>query len=440
MKEIDTIVETYSQLVKSGELSWEQATTKFNEQTGLELNTVALKKRASRLLNKPIEEEPSEFKKEKKLFPNGEIEEFNLLELTNEETDSPEAFLKAVNRNPLNWELVTCSHSIWQQHTKLQTTKQLYAVRWKIKPVQNSIDLDFIIKELNKSAKNIIPLKVEKSSKNKSLNDDKLLEQTPVELHLGELSCKMNTGENYDYKIASDRYRNIVKETCELQLNEQCGTLLLSVGGDFFNSDNNADTTTKGTQQHSDIRGNKMFLVGSELWIEAIKTYEPLFNEIDIQFVPGNHDSDNSFKLFTLLRFTFLGNSKIHFIEDYKPIQCYEFGKCMIATTHGSKNINRTMDKLVSDFKEIYGRTIYRELHTGHLHSEMELKERIGIIPRRLSTVKGHGEWENEEMYGNSVKKQMEFIWNRNTGVESIKMIPFERELDLKQNVKVKRK
>ena len=55
------------------------------------------------------------------------------------------------------------------------------------------------------------------------------------------------------------------------------------------------------------------------------------------------------------------------------------------------KNVNRTMDSIVAEFSEEYGKTRFRELHFNHLHTEQELKERLGIIPRRLSNPKGLG-------------------------------------------------
>lgn len=371
------------------------------------------------------------------IYGDGTIEAQDIVNLTPEEKKSPATVLAKMGYNINEWQLEKLDISVWQQHTKEQTTKQLYACKVRLKPKQPELNMVENMQIINEELKGgIKPLPVAKATKIKGLDENKLLESPPVELHFGKLSCKMNTGENYDYKIASDRFRNIIKETVEYQQQEQCGTLLVSIGGDFFNSDNDNDMTTKGTQQHSDVRGNKMFVEGVKLWVEALRTYRNHFNKIDVQFVPGNHDSNNAFRLFVVLKYALENDEKIHFIEDYKSVQCYTFGDCMIATTHGSKNVNRTIDSIVAEFSREYGSTKFREIHFGHLHSEMELKERVGIIPRRLSAPTGKDEWEYDERFNRTIQKQMLFTWNANTGLESIKMIPFERITEAPKTLK----
>lgn len=365
------------------------------------------------------------------IYGDGTIEAQDIVNLTPKEKRSPEAVLAKMGYNIDEWTLEKLEISTWQQHTKDQTTKELYACKVRLKPKQPELDMEECMAQINNQIKGgIEPLQLPKLKENKELDNNKLMEKTPVELHFGKLSCKMNTGENYDYKIASDRFRNIIKETVNYQEHEKCGTLLVSIGGDFFNSDDENDMTSHRTQMHSDVRGNKMFIEGAKLWVEALTTYREKFNKIDVQFVPGNHDSNNAFRLFVVLMYAFANDTKINFIESYKSVQCYTFGECMIATTHGSKNVNRTIDSIVAEFSKEYGNTKFREIHFGHLHSEQELKERVGIIPRRLSAATGKDEWEYDERYNRTIQKQMLFTWNANTGVESIKMIPFERELD----------
>ena len=364
------------------------------------------------------------------VYGDGTIEARVIVNLTPEDKQSPEKVLAKMGYDIRNWKLEKLEVSTWQQHTKDQTTKELYACKARLKPREQELDMEQCLLEIKNEITGIEPIKFTKTKEIKGLDNDKLLEDPPKELHFGKLSCKMNTGENYDYKIASDRFRNIVEQTCEFQEQEQCGKMLISIGGDFFNSDNEADTTTKGTQQHGDIRGNKMFVEGVKLWVEALKTYRDKFNRIDVQFVPGNHDSNNAFRLFVVLMYAFADDDKINFIDSYKSVQCYTFGECFIATTHGSKNVNRTIDSIVAEFPKEYGNTKFREIHFGHLHSEQELKERVGIIPRRLSAPTGKDEWEYDERFNRTIQKHVLFVWNANTGVESIKMIPFERELD----------
>lgn len=327
------------------------------------------------------------------------------------------------------WEFQYITTSTWMQHTKEQTTKQLYAVKFKVKPIiKENITLNEALEEAIKEFREKIPKYTKKELKEKKLelDDNKLLECPPVELHLGELSHQIDTGENYDIKIAQDRFNKIIDAIIERNKYEKCSTLLFSVGGDFFNSDNNFDTTNRGTQQYNDTRWRKLYLVGLKLMKNALIRLSNEFNRIDVQLVSGNHDLTTSFYLYIALAQAFTNSDKITFKEDYKEVQCYKFNDCMIVTTHGDRNVKRTMQSVVNEFADIYGRTKYRELHMGHLHSTQELKEEIGIIPRRISSPKGIGNWEYNERFGNTIEKHEIFIWEKGVGLTGIEMIPFE--------------
>lgn len=424
------ILENYFK-VEQGEISLENFTDEINKKFKTNLSMEAVRGRKKAEYKKQGKTIPTTFcttNEYQKVNGDGSVEALRLVSLTKEEKDNPEAILRALEYNPDNIELVYAHFSEWQQHTKLQTTKQLYAVRYKIKPkFKKEVSIEEAIKIAKEVfAKEIKPLKLNRVVEKKGLDSNKLMENSPIELHLGKLSCHMNTGENYDQKIAQQRFRHIIQELAIKQEFEKCGTLLLNVGGDFFNSDNNFDTTNKGTQMHSDIRSTKMFLVGLELWKEALTILREKFDNIDIQLIVGNHDKTTSTYLFIALQQAFLNDKKINFINDYKEVQCYVFRDCGIWTTHGTKNINKTMDSIVSEFAKEYGATKYRELHTAHLHTEQELKERLGMIPRRTSSAGGKDEYEYDERYGNSIQKQEVFIWQGNKGIININMIPFE--------------
>ena len=420
---MEEIIKKYGRQVKFDKnITWEEASKLFNAETGLKISGDALRKRYSRI---DIDEIPAT--EYHKVSGDGTIEAQKIVNLSPKEKDKPNAVLSVLGYNPNEWQLDYMLFSNWQQHTKEQTTKQLYAVKFKIKPKVKEIDPLEVIAEINKMfSGGIKPLKIFKTKQNKELNNDKLLEQPAVELHLGELSCWIDTGENYDQKIAQERFRQIVKKTIEKNEYEKCGTLLLGIGNDFFNSDNNNDTTTKGTQQHSDVRWRKMFLVGLALYTEAIRTYAEHFNKVDIQLVSGNHDYTTSFYLYVALEQAFKNCDKINFINDYKEVQCYQFGDCGIWSTHCVNNVYKTILSIVSEFPKEYGATKYRELHTAHLHHEQELKETAGMIPRRLSTPKGTGDYEYNGRFGVSIKKQQLFVWQKGFGLLDIGMIPFE--------------
>ena len=66
-----------------------------------------------------------------------------------------------------------------------------------------------------------------------------------------------------------------------------------------------------------------------------------------------------------------------------------------------------------------WGRTLYREWHTGHLHSE-QVKEEYGVIVRALSSVTGPDSWHFAHGYIGAVPKQQTFLWHKQKGLTEI--------------------
>lgn len=420
------LIKQLAMAVKEGKKTWQQQAEAFNKVTDQNISGEALRKKYARIKNEHLTiENKSEYTT---IFQSGVVEAQVIVNLSPEQKKNPSEMLRAVGYDPNEWELLQITFSNWQQHTKEQETKELYAVKFRIKPKTkqeiNLIEALEVAKEV--FSKELSPIKIYKTPNKKELNENKLMEQPGVELHLGEFIEEIDVGENYNSEIAQERFYQIVQKTIEKQKYEECGTLLLGIGNDFFNTDTLTDTTTKGTQQYNDTRWRKLFLIGLKMYMEAIQTYQEYFNKVDVQLVPANHDYVTSFYLYVALEQAFKGNKKINFINNYKEVQCYVFGDVGIWSTHGTKNVNRTLDSIVAEFSEEYGKTRFRELHFNHLHTEQELKERLGIIPRRLSSPKGSGNWEYNERFGPSIKKQQLFVWEKGKGLIDITMIPFE--------------
>jgi hypothetical protein len=104
--------------------------------------------------------------------------------------------------NPNEWEIIFMTFSNWQQHTKEQTTKELYAVKFKMKPATKELVLeDYVNVAKEVFSKEIKPLKLPKKEQQKGLNDELLIECPGIELHLGKLGWYGETGENYDFEL-----------------------------------------------------------------------------------------------------------------------------------------------------------------------------------------------------------------------------------------------
>ena len=249
--------------VKNRDITWQQASEIFSEKTGINLTGNALRKRFEHIKDKLQIDNTSinNFTGEYETYHNnGVIEAQKIVNLPPKIKEKPEEVLKVLGYNPDEWEIIYITFSNWQQHTKKQTTKNLYAVKFKLKPtIKELTTTDYLEVAKEVFSKEIKPIKLSKQIKNKGI-DDNLIEYPAIELHLGKLAWHGETGQNYDYKIAIERFNATIEETIKIQDIAKAGTLFMAIGNDFFNSDTPSYTTTKGTPQHNDLRWKKMFL------------------------------------------------------------------------------------------------------------------------------------------------------------------------------------
>lgn len=417
--------------VKLGLKTWEQVAKEINKEFKSELTSEAVRKRFIRNCdNEEIENLGKEYTTE---YNNGVIEAQKIVEYNQEIFGDRKKLLAYLGYNPNEWEFVYVTTSTWNQHTKEQTTKQLYAVKFKVKPIVNEANIDDAIECAKKLfSSEIEPLKLKIQPKDDKLNKNKLLEIPAIELHLGKMAWGGDTGQDYDKNIATNRFYYILEQVVNIQEQEQCDTALITIGNDFFNSDTVNATTTKGTPQTNDLRWKKMFLLGLKLYTEFLETLRCKFNKIDVRLCSGNHDKMSSFYLYMALQQYFKSDSKINFSDNYKDYQCYQFGKCAIFFGHGDSNLKRIIQSIPAEFYKEWGSSIFRELHLGHLHKEVVVDDQSGMITRRIGSPTGTDQWHYEERFIGSTQKHQVFVWDANTGLKSIEYINFENNIKKK--------
>lgn len=412
--------------VKSKQQTWQQGCDTIKILTGETLTPNALKKRYDRIIHTKERNGQQIAGEYETIYGDGTIEAQHIVNLSPEEKKNSKLVLAKMGYNPNEWELKQITISNWQQHTKLEGTKSLYAVKVRLIPIQKKlepVDYMYIAKELFK--KEIPSLNIKPKVKDTKLNEDKLMEIPSPELHLGKLAWYGDTGQDYDHKIAADRFRKIVQDVIDKQSIEKCDTAYITIGQDFFNSEANAKTTNY-TDQQNDLRYKKMFLIGLQLWSEALYELRKHFNKIDVALVQGNHAEYQEFYLFVALQQAFLKDNVVKFSNDYKYTQYYGWGKCAIFSSHGDTNFNRLVKSISNEFYEEWGKAIYRELHLGHLHSEFVVDDESGLIVRRIGSPSGTDNWHHKQRYIGSVQKHQLFIWHKDKGLLDVAYITFD--------------
>lgn len=422
--------------VKNKEMTWQEATNIFNKEHNMNITAEAFRHRYIYTNdNYTPEKRNVEFETHN---VDGTIDIEKEIWFSPDEEKTPEMIMKKFGYSIEEFEMVSWTFGKWEVAIKDEENRICTTIRAKLKPrAEKNIPIEKYIEVAKEVfSKEIKPIKTNSIKENKGLNKNKLLELTGMELHLGKMSWSGETGQDYDKNIAQDRFYTIYNEIAEQQEIEKCDTCLLCIGNDFFNSDTVNSTTTKGTPQTNDLRWQKLFNIGLELYTQMIIGLNDKFNNIEVRLQSGNHDKMASFYLYIALSCYFKDFKNIHFSQDYKDVQCFLWGKCGIFFSHGDANLKRLIKSIPAEFYEEWGKTTFRELHLGHLHKEVVVNDDSGMITRRVGSPTATDQWHYEERFIGATQKYQTFVWDKEKGLQNIKYINFDSKKKVKKLIK----
>jgi len=244
-----------------------------------------------------------------------------------------------------------------------------------------------------------------------------IIEPNVVDLHLGKLGWSPESSEDYDYRIARDRFHYVVDDVYNRALNMPVDKFLYVFGSDFWQINNKKGETFAGTSVDFDSRVQKLFRVGINMHIEAIDKYSTIA-PVHVVMVPGNHDEEISYFGLESLWAWYHDSKVVHVWDNLQAHKYVEFGINLIGYDHGHKGRNRLPATMSVEVPQAWGRTLAREWHTGHRH-RLAVMEEAGVTVRELSSMAGHDAWEFDEKYVGRLCRSQTFIWNRDEGVNS---------------------
>lgn len=257
-------------------------------------------------------------------------------------------------------------------------------------------------------------------------HEQNLLEINIFDLHLGKLCWSDEVNNNYDIKIASQRFQYALKTLLSRASSCQFERIVFPVGNDFFNSDNHLGTTTLGTRQDEDTRWQKTYKAGVQLLVEGID-YMRQFAPVDIIIVPGNHDFTKSFYLGETLSAWYHNDPNVKVNNSANARKYYEYGKVLLGFTHGDREKIEALRSLMAyEAKEAWARTTYKEFHLGHQHRKLSVKhavksdmlhEELGIVVRSMSSLAGTDAWHHNHGYVGPIRAAEAFLWNKEQGL-----------------------
>lgn len=359
------------------------------------------------------------YKDTTEIFQDGSRGSNRLLEISEEESKDDEFLLKKHGFDIRKYEIVSAKNSMWGSYNTDSGKKCLYSSKITVKPRKDSISMQEVqehFAEFSKSYKSPVHVEIKQ---NKS---GKMLELNIADLHIGKLSWIGDSGENYDYKIAKERFFYILNDILTRTKHIDFEKVLFIWSNDLFHFDSIETTTTGGTKLESDLRWQKLYRVGVEMLIEGIDIIASVTKApIETFYIGSNHDKMTSFYAIGELSAWYRNTPNINI--DIRPLsrKYTEWGKSLIGFIHGSgiskKNLGGLLPK---EAGEQWGRTLFHEIHAAHFHSEQQVEEYNGTIVRYMSSPTSTDNWHYENGFTGTVKKSQCFIWDKEIGLTDI--------------------
>lgn len=278
---------------------------------------------------------------------------------------------------------------------------------------------------IREKAKNYAP-KYPPLIKKKREGLENVIEFSLYDHHFGAHIWGKETGiADYDLKIAQRNWESALSGLVTRTSGHAAAKALLVLGNDQQNADNRAGTTERGVPQNMDSRYQKVFGISRDCSIWAIDALLGQYGAVDVVIVSGNHDPLAAWHLGCTLSAWYRNCKQVNVNNAPLFRKYYEHGVNMLLFTHGHAGKLEDYSKtMAAEQPEMWGRTQWREAHTGDKHHR-RLIEQPGATIRILPSLRPPDSWSSENHFVGSIRAAEAYVWNKfeglvGTGVYSI--------------------
>lgn len=226
----------------------------------------------------------------------------------------------------------------------------------------------------------------------------KLVVYPIADAHIGMLSWKPETGNDYDSCIAE-------KTICSTMTNlisnsEPCEECLIENLGDWLHVDNQlGETSRSGNKLDVDGRYAKIVQCGIRILRFCIEYAAIKHKKVTVINCMGNHDDIGSLWLTAALKNIYSTSKNIIIQDEPSPRHYYRYGNTLIGCTHGSDTKPLILPIIMaSENPKDWGKSKFRYWHVGHVHHDKMIE--VGdCIVESFRAVCGRDAWTNARGY-----------------------------------------
>lgn len=243
--------------------------------------------------------------------------------------------------------------------------------------------------------------------------------------HIGMLAWAEEVGESFDLKIAerelAECFRQLVARSPAAE------RAIVTNLGDFWHAqDNNQRTPTGGNKLDVDGRVGKVARVGLRLFRTLIDTALTKHQIVQVRSIPGNHDPTSSLWLPEVMRAAYAHEPRVIVEDAFNPYQFDRFGKVLLGWAHGDgAKLEALGEIMATDVPEMWGQTVHRQWHCGHVHHLVE-KEFRGCLVTTHRSLAAKDAWHHHSGY-RSNRSLRAMTYHREWGLDSSVTVGVER-------------
>lgn len=334
------------------------------------------------------------------------------IELIPGESITPLAIMKAHGLDPSKWEVVNYRNSNWQSAVKDGKPITLVSSRITVKPLkQTQVTFEDIEAWFNSKDFKAKP----KCPKFEYNDSEEYLHIDLTDSHVGLLTYNLETGNDYDVKIATDRIRMLFDDIVQRSKGKRFKGVTIATLGDILHVDNSSNTTSHGTSQDTEGRITKWYGEALDMMVDCIDKILELKSPVKYVYLCGNHDTATGSMLAMSLSRVYKNNENIEFDVRPLPQKAVVYGETIIGLCHGDmpkKNLTNWMTK---DFRKEFGDTKFAQIHCGHLHNYNVTPDN-NILIYHLPSICESSYWEKSKGYTGE-RGMMCFVYNEKTGM-----------------------
>lgn len=306
----------------------------------------------------------------------------NKLELDNsievftyEKPPSDEEMMRICGIDRKKWIPKTFRGNLWQGFYKVKDGEG----HKKVNLVQSRVTCERIITEQLEDAilefvkDTVKPLPRPRGRAKKLAERPQMVTWGLWDTHVGMYAWNKEVGEDYDIGIAVNRVLNAIDDIAEELTRYPVGKILMPMGNDYMHYDSARQTTTHGTHPlDTDSRFAKGYYAGLKGLAYLIDKGLEIASEIEVMYVPGNHDLSTSYTLCVALQQRYRNDPRVKFDLSMSPRKYRLNGGVLIGFDHGQLPIDRYPTVLGVEAHEHWSASTYREVQIGHTHKKKE--------------------------------------------------------------------